>query len=312
MMTAKPIEGVMALPYTALHKDFSLNEDAVRQEIDWVIEKGATGIWPGGYAGHWPELEEEVRKRHLKICIEHAGGRVFCAAGCHATNTLQTIRLANYAEKIGYDCAWISPTIPRKATDEEVYEHHRLVIEETSIPIALYDSSPVGSYMTPDLISRIVETSDRFIAMKAIVSDMVHIASLYNLGVDKRTSIMGVEWNMLPHLVLGAAGALGGSDWIPAMCVIYEAFKAGDMARAWEVQKAIVEQSPLLIPRTASLAMGSRIDHSGIGYLKCRFSLQSGIDIGPPMPPYHPASEKEIEKAKKGIRKIEALITKGP
>lgn len=99
------LEGIMALTYTPLKEDYRLNEDAVRREIDWVIQRGAAGIWPGGYAGQWPELDEEVRKRHLKVCIDHAKGRVFCAAGCHATHTLQTIRLANYAEEIGYDCA---------------------------------------------------------------------------------------------------------------------------------------------------------------------------------------------------------------
>jgi dihydrodipicolinate synthase/N-acetylneuraminate lyase len=56
--------------------------------------------------------------------------------------------------------------------------------------------------------------------------------------------------------------------------------------------------------------MGSKIDHSGIGYLKARFSLMSGIDLGPPMPPYRPASEAEVEKVKKGIQSLEALIAK--
>lgn len=304
----KALEGIMALTYTPLKEDYTLNEDAVRREIDWVIQRGAGGIWPGGYAGHWPELDEEVRKRHLRVCIDHAKGRVFCAAGCHATQTLQTIRLANYAEEIGYDCAWISPTLPRKPTDEEIYEHHRLILKHTSIPIALYDSSPVGAYMSPELIRRIVESSDRFIAMKAIVSDIVHMASLYHLGVDKRISILGVEWNALPHLLLGARGALGGSDWIPALCAIYEAFKAGKTARAWELQSAIAAQSPLMVPRMASMVMGSKTDHSGIGYLKSRFSLLSGIDMGPPVPPYRPASGAEIEKAKKGIELMEALL----
>jgi hypothetical protein len=36
----------------------------------------------------------------------------------------------------------------------------------------------------------------------------------------------------------------------------------------------------------------------------------SGMDIGPPMPPCHPASEVEIEKAKRGISKLEALIAR--
>lgn len=306
----RPPEGVMALTYTPLNADFTLNEEVVCREIDWVLERGAVGIWPGGYAGNWPELDEEVRKRHLKVCIEHVKGKVFCAAGCHSTHTRQTIRLANYAEELGYDCAWISPTIPRKPTDEEVYEHHRLILGETRIPIALYDSSPVGTYMSPELISRIVEISDRFVAMKAIVPDMIHMASLYGLGVDRKISILGVEWNALPHLLLGAPGALAGSDWIPAVCALYKAFKANHSERAWELQKAIAMQSPLLVPRTASSVMGSRIDHSGVGYLKARFSLMSGIDIGPPMPPYLPASPVEIEKARKGIRKIETLLAK--
>ncbi len=109
-------EGVMALTYTPLKPDYSLDEDATRKEIDWALQNGATGIWPGGYAGQWPEMDEEVRKRHLKVCLDHVNGKVFCAAGCHATNTYQTIRLANYAEEIGYDCAWISPTVPRTST----------------------------------------------------------------------------------------------------------------------------------------------------------------------------------------------------
>ena len=304
----KPLHGIMALTYTPFREDYSLNEEAVRREIDWVIERGATGIWPGTYAGQWPEMEEGVRKRHLKVVIDHAGQRVLCAAGCHGTNTLQTIRLVNYAEEIGYDCAWISPTVPRKATEEEVYVHHKMVLKETSLPIALYDSSPVGTYMGPDLIARIVAMSDRFIAMKAIVSDVCHMAGLYNLGLAEKLAIFGVEWNMLPHLLLGAAGAMGGSDWIPVMQATYRAFKAGDMKRAWDLQKEIASQSPLLIPRIAAMAMGARMDHSAVGYMKAKFSIMSGIDMGPPIPPYLPASEEEIEKAKRGIARLNQII----
>ena len=300
----KPLEGIMALTYTPFNEDFTLNEDAVRQEIDWVIKQGATGIWPGTFAGQWPEMDEAVRKRHLEVCIEHVGGRAFCAAGCHATNTLTSIRLANYAEKIGYDCAWISPTVPRRGTDEEVYEHHRMIFENTGIPIALYDSSPVGTYMTPGLIKRIAALSDNIIAMKAIVSDICHIAGMYYLGLGEKFSIFGVEWNMMPHLQFGASGALGGSDWIPIMVAVYDTFKKGDMEKAWHLQQIIISQSPLLIPRTAAMAMGSRIDHSVVGYMKAKFFHMSGIDLGPPLPPYKAATEAENKKAKQAVAEL--------
>lgn len=300
----KPLEGIMALTYTPFNKDFTLNETAVREEIDWVINQGATGVWPGTYAGQWPEMDLSVRKRHLEVCIEHAGNRVFCAAGCHATNTLTTIDLANYADELGYDCAWISPTVPRRATDEEVFEHHKMIFENTKIPIALYDSSPVGTYMAPGLIKRISDLSDNIVAMKAIVSDICHIAGLYHLGLGKKINIFGVEWNMLPHLELGAPGAMGGSDWIPFMIAVYNAFKEGDMDKAWQLQQIIISQSPLLVPRIAAMSMGSRIDHSVVGYMKAKFLHMSGIDLGPPLPPYRPATEEEHEKAIKAVAEL--------
>lgn len=304
----KPLEGVMALTYTALNRDFTLNEDAVRKEIEWVIEKGVTGIWPGGFAGEWPQLDEETRKRHFEVSKRQAGDRVFCAAGCHSTSTIQAIRLVNFADELGYDCAWISPTTPRRASEEEVYDHYRMILDETNLPIALYNSYPIGFYMNPKMIAKLAAMSDRIIAIKAMVGDFVHIAGLYNEGAHKKISVFGVEWNMLPHLILGAAGTLAGSDWIPVVTAAYKAFKQGDLDKAWELQKAIVEQSPLLIPQTAGLFLGSHVTHSGIGYMKARFSLMSGIDIGPPMPPYKPASTDEIERAKKGIQKIDAII----
>ena len=33
----KRLEGIMALTHTPLKEDYSLNEEAVRREIDWVI-----------------------------------------------------------------------------------------------------------------------------------------------------------------------------------------------------------------------------------------------------------------------------------
>ena len=57
----KQKKGIMVLIYTPLNHDDSLNETAIHVEIDWVNEQGATCIWPGGFAGHWPEMDEDLR-----------------------------------------------------------------------------------------------------------------------------------------------------------------------------------------------------------------------------------------------------------
>jgi hypothetical protein len=60
-----------------------------------------------------------------------------------------------------------------------------------------------------------------------------------------------------------------------------------------------VIQSPLLIHRVASSTTGSKMDHSGIGYLKARFSLMSGIDMGPPCHPTAQLQRRRLKKQRK-------------
>jgi dihydrodipicolinate synthase/N-acetylneuraminate lyase len=47
------LKGCHVLFITPLNKDYSLNEQAVRDEVEWCIQNGAHGIWPGGYIGEW-------------------------------------------------------------------------------------------------------------------------------------------------------------------------------------------------------------------------------------------------------------------
>ncbi|MEW6665380.1 MAG: hypothetical protein AB1512_09180 [Thermodesulfobacteriota bacterium] len=153
-----------------------------------------------------------------------------------------------------------------------------------------------------------MDLSDRIVAMKAIVGDITHIAGLYNGKIDRKVKILPVETNCLPHLQLGAPGALAGSEWVPLVVALYEAFLEGRMDRAWSLQKVVLDQVPLSLPRVASQAMGGTIAHSGIGFIKEKFRLMSGIDLGPPIPPYEPASEQEKAKAKRDVEVIRRIL----
>ena len=66
---AKPeqpgIKGIHLLFITPLKEDYSLNEEAVREEVEWCVQNGLQGIWAGGYIGEWNYLEEEMKKRKV-------------------------------------------------------------------------------------------------------------------------------------------------------------------------------------------------------------------------------------------------------
>jgi dihydrodipicolinate synthase/N-acetylneuraminate lyase len=183
-----------------------------------------------------------------------------------------------------------------------------MVLENTALPIAIYDSSPITHYLSPRLISDIVDLNERIVAMKAIVGDLTHIAGLYNGKIDKKVKILPVEINCLPHLQLGAPGSLAGSEWVPLVVALCRAFREGRMERAWALQKVVLDQIPPLLSRVAAQAMGGNLAHSGIGFVKEKFRQMSGIDLGPPLPPYEPASEQERVKAQKDAQVIKGIL----
>ena len=149
------LDGVGVLMVTPLKKDYTLNEDSVRKQIDWTIDKGATSMWPSGYIGEWPQLDTELRKRYFEVCVDQAKGRAWVSAGCHATKLNEVVELVNHAEKVGCDLAWICPVTPRRPTEDDLVAQYQYIIERTSLPLALYNSYPTGVYMSAKLMMRI-------------------------------------------------------------------------------------------------------------------------------------------------------------
>lgn len=299
---AKRLEGVMVLIGTPLNKDYSLNEENLRREVDWCVQSGADGIWTVGYFGEYTVLDEETRKRVNEICIDQAKGRLYCVAGCHGISTLQCIRLAKHAESVGCDAAWVAPLTPRRATDDEVYEFYKMIVDNTQIPIVAYSSHFTGVYMRPPLIAKIA-AMDRVVGIKDTIRDFSHIVSLYNLGVHKNIKIFTVL-PLLLHLILGGAGCTCYPARLHLSKHLYDAFKRGDMNEAWELQKRLIASWPgLFVDQIAEMTFGAKIEHSIEGWSKAQNSMAMGIDLGPPMHPYAPASEALLKKAKEDIEK---------
>ncbi|MBO05984.1 MAG: hypothetical protein CMI58_02965 [Parcubacteria group bacterium] len=308
---AKPeqpgIKGIHLLFITPLKEDYSLNEEAVREEVEWCVQNGLQGIWAGGYIGEWNYLEEEMKKKLYEIIIDQNRGRLYISAGAHGINSAQAIRLVDHAEAIGCDSAWISPPTPRKLTEDEIFGHYKAIHEATRLPLGLYNTYPKNIYVRPSLMVRIAEL-ERVVTVKDALGDIVHIGSLYNdckKAIEEGFEILGVPYNMLPHMLYGGAGVTS-NNWDAAICLeLDKAVKNGDIKKACDLQLALSASWPFLFSEAlAKQAYGAKIDSSGIGVQKLKASLCMGIDMGPPMQPFAPASEAEIAFAKASLESL--------
>lgn len=298
------LDGVGVLMITPLNMDYTLNENAVRNQIDWVIEKGATSIWPSGFIGEWPQLDEELRKRYFEVCVDHAKDRIWVAAGCHGTNLNEVVRLVNHSEKAGCDIAWISPVCVRKPTDDDIIAQYQYILDRTSISLGVYNAFYTGTAMDADLLMKIASLDDRIALLKDSNGDFVHIASLYSGGLGEKVSSFAVNFTMLPHLAWGGAGVLSSPHATHIAVAAYNAFKKKQMEKAWDLQFEMCNEWPLrVIPVVSGMVPGTRITTSGIGLEKAKTSMILGIEMGPPAPPYASASKAEIEVIKKDVEK---------
>ncbi len=298
------LDGVGVLMITPLNHDYTLNEDAVRKQIDWVIAEGATSIWPSGFVGEWPQLDEELRKRYFEVCADQVKDRAWVAAGCHGTNLNEVVRLVNHAAKAGCDVAWISPVCVRKPTDDEIIAQYQYILDRTTIPLGVYNAFYTGTAMDADLLMRIACLDDRIALLKDSNGDFVHIATLYAKGLGEKISSFGINFTMFPHLAWGGAGILSSPHATPLAVSGYNAMMNNDFKKALELQFQMCNEWPLrVIPVVSSMVPGTRVTTSGIGLEKAKTSMVLGIEMGPPAPPYVPASEAEIDIIRKDIEK---------
>jgi dihydrodipicolinate synthase/N-acetylneuraminate lyase len=62
---------VMALP---LREDETIDEAALRREVDFSISTGTVGICPPGFATEFYKLTEEERRLVIQVVAEQTGG----------------------------------------------------------------------------------------------------------------------------------------------------------------------------------------------------------------------------------------------
>ena len=101
------MKGIIVPLLTPMRSDESIDEEALRLEIERLLSCGVHGIFPSGTNGEAYALSEAEKERILSICIDQVNGRVPVYAGTGMICTRDTIRLSQKAESMRF------PSSPR-------------------------------------------------------------------------------------------------------------------------------------------------------------------------------------------------------
>jgi len=191
---------------TPFRKDGSLDEEALRNNVDWYIERGAPGIVCTGTTGEFDALSDEEIKHVIKVTVDQVNGKVPVIAGTAATSTWKTKELSKFAEDAGADGVMIVPPYYYLPSEEEIIEHYREVAEAIDIPIMVYNNPWTSKVdMKPQLIAKLAELNNvRYV--KESSGDIRRIEQILRLAEPKITVFCGSDVLAFESFVLGAQG----------------------------------------------------------------------------------------------------------
>jgi 4-hydroxy-tetrahydrodipicolinate synthase len=230
------MKGVFTIVLSPFNKDYSLDKKGLKDNLDFVIENGVHGLIVGGSLGEFASMSKEERKELFKTAVEAVNGRrpvVCCTA---SSNVFETIELTKYCEDIGADGVMITPPYYASCPDEGIYQHFKMVSDETNIGILAYNTSRAGTDMLPELIARIADI-ENVVASKQGTRNLTYIEQTMALVGDKIALFSGSEVLAVPLFAIGYVGTTScSSSFMPKIMLdMYDAAMAGDFKKASEI-----------------------------------------------------------------------------
>jgi len=231
-------EGVIVATVTLFKPDYSIDEEGMREQIDFLVKGGVDGIIVLGSLGEFTSLSHEERKKVAEICVEQAGKRVPILIGTAHTSTDEVIILTKHAKDTGADGVIIVTPYYWPLSDEALYQHYKTVTEEVDIPIFVYNfPATTGINVSPGVIAKLGRDYDNIIGLKDSIDSVEHMQECLKLtkGIDFKI-IAGIEDHALSILSMGGHGFVSGTaNFAPKYTVnIYKYFHEGKIKKAIE------------------------------------------------------------------------------
>lgn len=236
----KEIKGIVVPVVTPFNKDESLDEGALRNIVNFLVENGVHGLFPSGSQGELFSLTTEEKKRVMDIVIEENNGRAFVMPSTGAVTTRESIELTQYAESAGADAVSVITPYFIKPSDDELREHYVRISQAVRIPVLAYNNpGRTGVHITPEVATAVAQEASNFCGVKDSSGDLTNTMNYIAKCPSTFRTFMGRDTLIYAALCYGCAGAVAATANVaPELIVgIYDAVMAGDHAKALQMQR---------------------------------------------------------------------------
>ena len=234
------LRGITAPLVTPFEPDSSeIDEAALRDLIDHLLENGIDGVFPCGTTGEFASLAPEERRRVHEIAVDAVDGEVPVLAGAAGTTVDEAVAYAEHAAEIGADAAVVTEPYFHGPNDPDGNRaFFEAVADRSPLPLLLYNIPPcTGGSIAVETVAALAD-HENVIGLKDSSGDLEYFLSILRRAPDEFRMLQGYDALLAPALRMGADGGLNaGANVAPgAYAALYESV---DEQRGVELQDAI-------------------------------------------------------------------------
>lgn len=235
------IKGVVVPILTIVDENEQIDEAAQRDQVDYVINGGVSGILAFGSNGEFYMIEEDEMQRGLQIMVDQAAGRVPVYFGIGAISTKKCVRLAKMAVANGAAAVSVLQPMFLKPTYAELYQHFKTIAEAVpETPVLLYNNpGRVGYTLTAQLVEALAHDVPNIVGMKDTSGDITLTSEFIRRTRDVGFKVFGGKDTLLyASLCHGAVGGVcTAANFMPELITdVYNKYVAGDRDGSLEAQ----------------------------------------------------------------------------
>lgn len=245
-------------------KDGKVDDNKLRELVEFQIENGTSGIVPCGTTGESPTLDNDEHIHVIETCVKVANKRVPIIAGTGSNSTSEAVELTKHAQEVGADGALVVTPYYNKPTQKGLYRHFKAVADNVTIPIILYNiEGRTARNIETETVAKLARDCKNIIGVKEASGSLEQAKAVREACGKDFIILSGDDALTLDMMEFGGAGVVSVvANIVPSdVIAMINAFNKGDEYVAQEintklaplVKSMFLETNPIPVKTAMSL-----------------------------------------------------------
>lgn len=194
---------------TPFKKDFSVDTEALKRIVNYVIEGGVEYLVALGTTAESATLSKDEKELVINTIVEANNGRLPLVLGVGSNNTAEVVEELKTRDFSKFTAILSVSPYYSKPTQEGIYQHFKMVAEASPIPVIVYNvPGRTASNMLPDTVLRLAKDFKNIVGIKEAAGDIVQAMKLIQNKPEGFLVISGDDMVTLPIVLAGGAGVI--------------------------------------------------------------------------------------------------------